>query len=520
MDPAARSTYGFMQGMLHADINPVTHKSKTLVLFNPINKYGRTLHLAWFAFFVAFLSWFAFPPLLHGSLKQDLKLNSAQIGNSNIISLLATLLVRVVAGPLCDKYGPRIVLAGVLIMGAIPTACVPAIGSGSVGVTGLYCIRFFVGVLGGSFVPALVWSTQFFDKSIVGRANGLVGGWGNAGGGVTFFVMPAVADAFYKNGYSLGQSWRLAFPALPLAILVLTAAAVFFLGQDTPTGPWATRHIHGVAGSPIDTSAMDKISSQQAGSSSSSASPRGVMSSQMQSDKKVATPGDATPDVEQGSIGVYHENIIVENPSIKAFLKIMVTPQVLFLILTYVCSFGAELAVEGIISNMYKAQAKRIDKQTWSEQLAGNWAAMFGLLNVFTRPLGGYFADKLYLATGNSVTNKKYFHLALGVSQGVFFVWIGLVPDLKVHSLIAAMTFLAIFMEAQNGSAFSIVPHILPQSNGIVSGLVGAAGNLGGVFFNLVFRFLAPNYSKSFWIIGVVILALHLAVSWVPMPRK
>ncbi|ORY80025.1 high affinity nitrate transporter NrtB [Protomyces lactucae-debilis] len=518
MDAAAPSQFGFLKGLLHADVNPVTHKSKTLVALNPINKYGRTFHLAWFGFFVAFLSWFAFPPLLHGMLKTDLKLNSAQIGNSNIISLLATLLVRLIAGPLCDKFGPRKVLAGILMAGAIPTACVPAIGYGKTGLTGFYCIRFFVGVLGGTFVPCLVWSTQFFDKSIVGRANGFVGGWGNAGGGVTFFVMPAVAEAFYSNGYSMGHSWRYAFPALPLAVLVLTAAAVFFLGQDTPTGPWATRHIHGVAGTPIDTSAMDKVFSSQAGSSSSSQ--RVATSPHSHKEKKPITPGEATPDVEIGTIGDYEENVIVENPTIKSAAKILINPQVLFLVLTYMCSFGSELAVEGIISNFYKAQAKSIDKQAWSEQLAGNWSAMFGLLNVITRPLGGYLADKIYLATGNNVNNKRYFHLALGVAQGTFFIWIGLVPGLKVHSLIAAMSFMAIFLEMQNGSAFSIVPHILPQSNGMVSGLVGASGNAGGVIFAVVFRFIAPDYHRAFWIIGCIILSLHLVVCWVPMPRK
>jgi hypothetical protein len=35
-------------------------------------------------FFVAFLSWFAFPPLLAESIKVDLQLTPAQIGNSNV----------------------------------------------------------------------------------------------------------------------------------------------------------------------------------------------------------------------------------------------------------------------------------------------------------------------------------------------------------------------------------------------------------------------------------------------------
>lgn len=51
--------------------------------------------------------------------------------------------------------------------------------------TGLIVLRFFVGVLGAAFVPCQVWSTGFFDKNVVGTANGFAAGWGNSGGGIT-----------------------------------------------------------------------------------------------------------------------------------------------------------------------------------------------------------------------------------------------------------------------------------------------------------------------------------------------
>jgi NNP family nitrate/nitrite transporter-like MFS transporter len=50
---------------------------------------------------------------------------------------------------------------------------------------GLIALRFFVGILGGTFVPCQVWCTGFFDKNIMGTANSLAAGIGNAGGGVT-----------------------------------------------------------------------------------------------------------------------------------------------------------------------------------------------------------------------------------------------------------------------------------------------------------------------------------------------
>lgn len=63
-------------------------------------------------FFVAFLSWFAFPPLIPDAIKSDLNLTPKEIANSNIVALAATLVVRFVSGPLVDRYGPRKVMAG------------------------------------------------------------------------------------------------------------------------------------------------------------------------------------------------------------------------------------------------------------------------------------------------------------------------------------------------------------------------------------------------------------------------
>lgn len=55
---------------------------------------------------------------------------------------------------------------------------------------------FLIGILGGSFVPCQVWrTTAFFDKNVVGTTNALTAGMGNSGGGITYFIMPAVHDS-------------------------------------------------------------------------------------------------------------------------------------------------------------------------------------------------------------------------------------------------------------------------------------------------------------------------------------
>lgn len=161
-----------------AIVNPVNLKSYTIPFFNLRDPYCRSFHLSWLGFFVAFLSWFAFPPLIPEAIKSDLKLTDKQVANSNIVALCATLLVRLATGPLVDRYGPRKVMASLLIIGAIPSG----LAGTAHNATSLYVLRFFIGILGGTFVPCQAWTSAFFDKNIVGTANAIVGGWGNMGG--------------------------------------------------------------------------------------------------------------------------------------------------------------------------------------------------------------------------------------------------------------------------------------------------------------------------------------------------
>jgi NNP family nitrate/nitrite transporter-like MFS transporter len=39
------------------EVNPINHKARSIPIFNPYNKYGRTFFFSWFVFLVAFLSW-------------------------------------------------------------------------------------------------------------------------------------------------------------------------------------------------------------------------------------------------------------------------------------------------------------------------------------------------------------------------------------------------------------------------------------------------------------------------------
>ncbi len=111
------------------------------------------------------------------------------------------------------------------------------------------------GILGATFVPCQAWTTAFFDTNVVGRANALVGGWGNSGGGFTFLIMVGLYDRLREDRLSVHNAWRgtkasipknahtsglivfeASFAIVPVPILIITAAITLVFGTDRPDG--------------------------------------------------------------------------------------------------------------------------------------------------------------------------------------------------------------------------------------------------------------------------------------------
>ncbi|KAG7114914.1 Nitrate transporter like protein [Verticillium longisporum] len=173
------------------------------------------------------------------------------------------------------------------------------------------------------------------------------------------------------------------------------------------------------------------------------------------------------------------------------------------------------------------AQGETILKPTFKDGLnfpslgqtgASNWAAMFGFLNVVTRPLGGIVGDVLYHFGKQNLWLKKGWVSFCGIMTGLLLILIGRLNPHDEATMFGLIFLMAVFHEAGNGANFALVPHVHPQANGIVSGLTGAGGNLGGIIFAIIFRFMdnGTNYAKGFWVIGCMHIGLNVLVSWIP----
>ncbi|EMD00013.1 hypothetical protein BAUCODRAFT_360113 [Baudoinia panamericana UAMH 10762] len=490
--------FSFASLVAAPEVNPITRKARSVPFLNPFNVYGRVFFFSWFGFMIAFLSWYAFPPLLSDVIAADIHMSTKQVSNSNIIALAATLIVRLIAGPACDLVGPRITFAGCLLIGAIPTF----LSGTAYTVNELYALRFFIGILGGSFVPCQVWTTGFYDKNIVGTANSLTAGLGNAGGGITYFVMPAIYDSLRHRGLPTHKAWRVSF-VVPGILIVAVAIALLLLCPDTPSGKWKDRfqaaennlRMHGVQGAVVDVP--------------------GSVTEEKKLDNVRGTVGDHEVAMGEQQMLDTARGEVVQKPTFKEMSKVIFSLQTLVTAGCYFCTFGAELSINSILGNYYHANFPKL-----SLQGRGNWAAMFGLMNVVFRPLGGVVSDIAYRASGNNPWAKKILLHGYSIIMGCVLVAIGVSNPHHLYTLTLLVGIcLGFFLEGANGHNFSLVPHVHPYANGVVSGVTGAFGNLGGIVFAVIFRY-HKSYAKSFWIIGLITIGINLALCWIkPIPK-
>ena len=139
---------------------------------------------------------------------------------------------------ICDTIGPR---RGVTFLLWVTTPAIFGIMFVQ-NAAGWIACRCIIGLSLATFVCSQVWCSQMYAKSVVGIANATSAGWGNLGGGVTNLLMPYIFLGFYNavSGTSAEKedlSWRLCY-LVPLAMHI--SGGLFALtARDLPDGNMA-----------------------------------------------------------------------------------------------------------------------------------------------------------------------------------------------------------------------------------------------------------------------------------------
>lgn len=143
---------------------------------------------------------------------------------------------------------------------------------------------------------------------------------------------------------------------------------------------------------------------------------------------------------------------------------------------------------------------------------AGLRAAGFTVVATAARPAGGWLADRFSAPTVLVVA-----FAGIGVDAGALAV---LSADPTIEPVTVACLSAAAFFGAGSGAVFKLVPHEFPDATGAATGIVGAAGGIGGFFPPIVMGIVKDNldtYALGF--VGLLAFCVACTVVTVGMWR-
>ncbi|MEZ9673235.1 NarK family nitrate/nitrite MFS transporter [Vibrio lentus] len=438
----------------------------------------KTLHLSWMAFFITFVVWFNFAPLLQ-MVKTSLGLSTEEIKTLLILNVALTIPARVAIGMLTDRYGPRLVYSSLLAVCSIPCFMFAMADS----FIQAAIARFLLGFIGAGFVVGIRLVSEWFPHNELGTAEGIYGGWGNFGSAAAAFTLPTLALAFGGE-----DGWRYAVGITGL--MSLAFSFIFYKNvTDTPKGSTYFK--------PAQVTAMEvtskgdfffllimKIPMYAALALLTwKLSPSNI---NMLSDMAVYSvyAGLAALYVyEVSQVWKVNKNVFQEEvPEIHQYKF----KQVAVLNVLYFATFGSELAVVSMLPLFFSETFEL------TPVLAGMVASAYAFMNLMSRPGGGWISDKfgrkptlLILTIGLAV---GYF--AMGQVDSTWPVWL---------AVVAAMA-CSFFVQAGEGAVFATVPLIKRRMTGQIAGMTGAYGNVGAVVYLTVLSFV--SYQTFFLVIA------------------
>jgi NNP family nitrate/nitrite transporter-like MFS transporter len=158
--------------------------------------------------------------------------------------------------------------------------------------------------------------------------------------------------------------------------------------------------------------------------------------------------------------------------------------------LFYSVTFGGFVGLAVFLNSFFFVQYE-LDKIQ-----AGYFATLCVIAGSFLRPVGGHLADRF---GGIRMLTALY----LGVAA--MMLGLALLPPLALGTV---LMFLGMGMLGMgNGAVFQLVPQRFPKEIGVVTGIVGAAGGIGGFFLpNLLgsLKQFTGSYAGGFLIFAVV----------------
>ena len=454
----------------------------------------KILHLSWMAFFITFVVWFNFAPLLQ-MVKETLGLTTQEIKTLLILNVALTIPARVVIGMLTDKYGPRVVYSALLAVCSIPCFMFAFADS----FLQAAIARFLLGFIGAGFVIGIRLVSEWFPHHELGTAEGIYGGWGNFGSAAAAFTLPTAALLFGGE-----DGWRYAIAMTGL--ISLAFSVVFYRSvSDTPKGSTYFKPKH--------LTAMEVTSKGDFFFLLLMKVPMYAVLALLAwklSGAGIGMLSDvAVNSIYAGLIALY----LVEATQVwKVNKTVFEKPveevhqykfkQVAVLNVLYFATFGSELAVVSMLPLFFSETFEL------SPVLAGMVASAYAFMNLMSRPGGGWISDRF----GRKPT---LLILTAGLAVG-YFVMGQVGSEWPIWLAVVAAMVCSFFVQAGEGAVFATVPLIKRRMTGQIAGMTGAYGNVGAVTYLTILSFV--DYQTFFFVIAGTAVVGFVALMFMEEP--
>ncbi|ACZ43424.1 major facilitator superfamily MFS_1 [Thermobaculum terrenum ATCC BAA-798] len=180
---------------------------------------------------------------------------------------------------------------------------------------------------------------------------------------------------------------------------------------------------------------------------------------------------------------------VVRVPSLRERLSVFRRRPISWVLaLFYFVTFGGFVAISVYLPILL------VSEYGLSRPDAGTRTAGFVAVATLARPIGGYLADRV---GGAPILNATFLVVA------AFAVVLAFLPGMPI--LTVAFLGIAGMLGLGNGAVFKLVSSYFPAETGTVTGLVGAAGGLGGFFPPLVMGVVhdvAGSYAIAFMLLS------------------
>ena len=457
----------------------------------------KALHLTWIAFFISFYVWFNMAPLASSMLKSADWLTRDDIRLFAIANVALTIPARIIVGMALDRFGPRRVFSVLLVLMALPTL-VFAFGDTR---EQLFVSRLVLSSVGASFVVGIHMTALWFRPRDIGFAEGFYAGWGNFGSAAAAMTLPTIALTMF--GGDDGWRWAIATSGV-----IMAAYGVFYWFAITD-GPTADTHKKPRKAAALEVSSYGDLVLLLL----FTVPLVGILGILVWRVQNTGFIDPLTATICYFAIGVVIVYQLVQALRVNLPLLKKGVPKddrypfksVAALNTTYFANFGAELAVVSMLPMFFE--------ETWglSAAAAGLIAASFAIVNLFARPMGGLVSDRF--------GNRRFVMLAYMLGIAIGFALMGLLNS-KWPLVIAVVITVAcsFFVQGAEGATFGIIPSIKRRLTGQISGMAGAYGNVGAVFYLFIFMYVTP--SQFFFIIaGGAFISWLVCAAWLKEPE-